>query len=180
MIEQTSFMGIPLRTQRGRRLLVVSYYALLLAIVSFALWQGGHSWGSLSGLTFAMGSLLGGLRQGGPVKAYGKVPHPEGVQTLNLAGRRSFESSEPLDERERGRRDHAHFIAYRILYVTLAFAALAYIVCLANVPQLTQRATPPLLWSFFVYVLSLPQSVLLWTEPDEPAGELSPVPHPAQ
>jgi len=178
MIEQTSFLGIPLRTQRGRRLLVVAYYGLLLGIVLFALWQGGHSWGSLSGLTFAMGSLLGGLRQGGPVKPYGKVSQPQGVQTLNLAGRRSFEESVPLDERERGRRDHAHFTAYRILYVTLAFAALTYIVCLANLPQLTQRATPPLLWSFFVYVLSLPQAVLLWTELDEPAGELRPVPNP--
>jgi hypothetical protein len=142
--------------------------------------MGEHSWASLSGLTIALGSLLGGLRQGGPVKPYGKVPQPEGVQTLNLAGRRSFEESVPLDERERGRRDHAHFTAYRILYVTLACAALPYLICLLNLPQLTERATPPLLWAFFVYVLSLPQCVLLWTEPDEPAGELRPVPHPGR
>jgi hypothetical protein len=142
--------------------------------------MGDRFWPSLSGLTIALGGLLGGLRQGGPVKPYGKVPQPEGVQTLNLAGRRPFEESTPLDERELGRRDHAHFTAYRILYVTLAFAAAAYLVCLLNAPQLTERATPPLLWSFFVYVLSLPQSVLLWTEPDEPAGELRPVPHLGQ
>ncbi len=180
MIEQTSFLGIQLRTQGGRRLLVVAYYALLLSIVAFALWQGGHFWGSLSGLTFALGGMLGGIRQGGPVKPYSKVPQPQIVQALNLEGRRPFEQSIPLDERERHQRDHAHFLAFRVLYVTLAVATLAYVVCLANLPQPTQRATPPLLWAFFVYVLSLPQCVLLWTEPDEPAGELTRVPHPAR
>lgn len=172
MIEQTSFLGMPLRKRSQRRLVVVGYYALLLALVAIAIWGGEHFWASLSGITVALGGLLGGLRRGGPVKPYGKVHEPIELQTLNLEGRRSFDVSEPLDERERGQRDHAHFTAYRVLYVTLAVAALVYVVCLVQIPETTQRATPPLLWALFVYVLSLPQSVLLWTEPEEPMGEL--------
>jgi hypothetical protein len=37
------------------------------------------------------------------------------------------------------------------------------------------KELPVLAWMLMVYVLSLPQSVVLWTEPEEPAGELAEV-----
>ncbi len=70
MIEQTSFLGMPLKTQRQRRLLVVLYYAVLLGIAAAGLWLGKNDWGGLVAQTFVFGGLLGGIRMGGPVKVY--------------------------------------------------------------------------------------------------------------
>lgn len=174
MIESTSFLGMPLRTQHQRRLVVAAYYALLMAIVAFSAWQGERFWAPLSALTIMLGGLLGGIKIGGPVKPYGKVSQPLALQSLNLAGRRPFGLQEPLDERERLQRDHAHFTAYRLLYATLAVLALFYTAGRDIAPQFITHVTPLLLWAFLVYMLSLPQSVVLWTEPDHP-GELAEV-----
>jgi hypothetical protein len=37
------------------------------------------------------------------------------------------------------------------------------------------KQLPVLVWMLVVYVLSLPQAVVLWTEPEGPAGELAEV-----
>jgi len=79
------------------------------------------------------------------------------------------------DEREMHRRDHAHYLAYRALtYVVLgAFLAgsfrgpntlrtlnaAAVRVGMVQWPQV-------LLMAVFLLYISLPQAILLWTEPD--------------
>lgn len=80
------------------------------------------------------------------------------------------------DEREMHRREHAHFRAYRILGIFLSCAFIADF-CFRGPNSITPPASF-VLREFFVQVpyalfiatiflyVSLPQAVLLWTEPD--------------
>ncbi len=189
MVDQTSFLGMPLRTQRQRRLLVVLYYAVLVGFAAIGLWMDKKGWGSLVAQTFTFGGLLGGIRMGGPVKAYDQPDFPldrdTSIHTLNIEGRKPFDTSlpeawVPLDERERTQRDMAHYTAYRILRWSFGLFVLVYfVVTLWDAAWLADR-TLFLLWLFLLYVLSLPQSVVLWTEPQPPAEELAEVPAPAR
>ena len=185
MIEQTSFLGMPLKTQRQRRSLVALYYAVLLGFAVAGLWIGKKTWGPLVIQTFVFGGLLGGIRMGGPVKAYAQPHFPldmdSTVHTLNLDGRKPFDPSTPeswvpLDERERNQRDVAHYTAYRILRWAFCGFVLAYFLVMGRAPAWIADKTLFLLWVFLLYVLSLPQAVVLWTEPGEPAGELVALP----
>jgi hypothetical protein len=184
VIEQTSFLGMPLKTQRQRRLLVVLYYAVLIGFAIDGLWMSKKTWGPLAAQTLVFGGLLGGIRIGGPVKVYSQPHFPldmdSTVHTLNLAGRRPFDTSTPetwvpLDERERTQRDTAHYTAYRILRWVFGVFVLTYFLGTVWAPAWLADKTLFLLWLFLLYVLSLPQAVVLWTEPQEPAEELAEV-----
>jgi hypothetical protein len=179
VIQQTKFWGVPLKTQRQRRLLVVLYYMMFLAMAGAGLWIGPKSWGDLFIFTLVVGGLLGGIQYGAPVKAYEEIQLPmamgDGTQTLNLSGRRENGLWSPLDERERTQRDHAHYTAYRILRGSLGALALAYGFSLSWTYPGLGRQLPMLVWMLVVYVLSLPQAVVLWTEPEGPVGELAEV-----
>jgi hypothetical protein len=182
MIEQTNFLGLALHTRRQRRVLVVLYNLFLLLCSGVLLWKGmtGSFPMAIVGQFFILGGVLGGIKIGGPVKAYEELSLPIGgrVQTLNLEGRRPFDTTLgwPLDERERMQRDHAHYQAYRILRWTLCVAVVAYWLSLNwNYAWFISRG-PVLSWTLLVYVLSLPQSVLLWIEPNEPVAELIELP----
>lgn len=173
MIEQTSFLGLPLRTQGQRRMLVVGYYALLLVFMVFGLLKTQVHIFALIPQVLTFGGLLGGIKNGGPVKAYSESMVPvgglSGVQTLNLQGRKVFDDGtqfSPLDERERLQRDFAHYTAYRILRWTFGIAFCAYMLSLNWSEAWMSTKGPLLAWMLLIYVLSLPQSVLLWTEPD--------------
>jgi hypothetical protein len=79
------------------------------------------------------------------------------------------------DEREMYRRDHAHYLAYYVVGMSLIGAIfagsfrgpnpitpllpLALRAFLVQLPQV-------LLWATFFLYLTLPQAILLWTEPD--------------
>jgi len=185
VIGQTTFLGMPLKTQRQRRLLVVLYYVAFFSFSVFGLWKSQGHIEFLIPQVITFGGLLGGIKIGGPVKAYsesmGPVNGASGVQTLNLAGRKPFDDGTrptPLDERERSQRNFAHYHAYRILRWTLGFACCAYWLSLNWSYAWLSTKGPILAWILLVYVLSLPQSVLLWTEPEEPAGELVALPRP--
>ncbi|WP_158824511.1 hypothetical protein [Granulicella sp. S156] len=170
MIEQTSFLGIPLKTQRQRRLLVVIYYLLLFTLFVLALWLPRKSYTPLVIQTFAFGGLLGGITVGGPVKVFSPPVLPlemdSPLQSLNLSGPRQNSVWSPLDEREQSQRDHAHYEAYRILRWALGFMAIAYWLGMIWASGWLTAKAPILLWGLLVVVLSLPQSVVLWTELD--------------
>jgi hypothetical protein len=180
VIEQTKFLGMPLKTQQQRRLLVVLYYAVLVGFAGVGLWMDKKSWGPLVAQTFVFGGLLGGIRMGGPVKAYAPPGFPldrdDTVRTLNLEGRKPFDGSltwTPLDEREATQRDVAHYTAYRLLRWSFGLFVLGYFGVSGFAPVWLADKTLFLLWLFLLYVLSLPQAVVLWTEPQGPAEELA-------
>jgi len=181
MVEQTKFWGMPLRTLRQRRLVVVLYYLLFAAIAAAGFWLGLKSFGAFIQFALMMAVLLGGISYEGPVKAYERLPGPagqDGLQTLNLSGRRQnhMYGWTRLDERERRERDRAHYTAYRILRWTLGLGAAVYVLSLTwtgpGARWDLSNQMPMLVWMLVVYVLSLPQVVVLWTEAAEPAGEL--------
>lgn len=185
MITQTSFLGLPLRTERQRRLLVVLYYLFLITLGVIGLIRGTTHVGYLIPQILTFGGLLGGIKIGGPVKPYAdpKLPLALGsdVQTLNLSGRKTFDPFSPygyapLDEREQLQRDFAHYTAYRILRWTLGFACCLYWLVYANAPLWLSTKGPILAWLLLIYVLSLPQSVLLWTEPNAPTADIIEIP----
>jgi hypothetical protein len=169
---------MPLKTQRQRRLLVVLYYVVLLSFAVVGLWMDKKSWGPLAAQTFVVGGLLGGIRMGGPVKVYEEptflLEMGDTVRTLNLAGRKPFDTpSSSLDERERMQRDFAHYTAYRNLRVSFCLFVLGYFLLTWWAATWVADKTLFLLWLFLLYVLSLPQAVVLWTE--APAEELAEV-----
>ncbi len=181
MIQETKFWGMSIRTQRQRRLVVVGYYVLFAAMAGVGFWLGQKYWFILVQLAFVMAILLGGISYEAPVKAYEKLPVPldqDGPQTLNLSGRKvsNLYGWMPLDERERVERDQAHYTAYRILRWSVGLAAVVYVLSLNWTHPGARwdlgRELPVLVWMLVVYVLSLPQAVVLWTEPQGPAEEL--------
>jgi hypothetical protein len=186
MVEQTSFLGMRLRTQRQRRVLVVVYYSALLALAVGGLARPGQrDVISLFNLSLWMGLVLGGIFGRGPVKSYTRPILPlevdrgisvwdnqgDGFQGLGLNGGKrnhgelSSGAWEALDEREQTERDHAHYEAYRILRWTLGIAVVAYWLSLHWTYQWMNGKLPVLAMVVLMYVLSLPQAVLLWTEP---------------
>ncbi len=194
MIKETSFKGMRLRTQFQRRALVVGYYGLLLTVAVLGLTRPGQrNVVSLINLTFWMCLVLGGIYGRGPVKSYTKPILPleagrglsiwdnkgDEIQELGLNGsgpNRDEAASgnwEPLDEREQTERDHAHYEAYRILRWTLGIAVVAYWLSLHWTDAWLSAKLPVLAMVVLVYVLSLPQAVVLWTEPQGPAEELA-------
>jgi hypothetical protein len=182
MIEQTRFLGMPLRTQRQRRGLVVGYNLFVIAFSVLALWRSHERFPlNLWLQSILLGGMLGGIKIGGPVKVYEESNLPignGGVQTLNLEGRRPFNNplyGSPLDEREQTQRDRAHYTAYRILRWSLCAVVFGYWLSLNWTYAWLSTKGPVLAWILLVYVLSLPQSVVLWTEPPEPANELAEV-----
>jgi hypothetical protein len=85
------------------------------------------------------------------------------------------------DEREMHRRDHAHFVAYRILLYGFLAIFFSYFVAIPFARHLAGFPSPTLFWTVvlngslmqhFLFIAvcvvfgSLPQAVLLWTEPD--------------
>jgi hypothetical protein len=181
MIEQTKFLGMPLKTRRQRRSLVVMYYLVFAAMAGVGVWLGPKSWGDLIIFTLVMGGLLGGIHYEAPVKAYEEIRMPidmgDGTQVLNLSGRRLNRLWTPLDERERMERDHAHYTAYRILRWTLGVVIFGYWLSLTwtrpGAVWDVGKDLPVLAWILLVYVLSLPQAVVLWTEAPGAAEELA-------
>jgi hypothetical protein len=176
MIEARSFLGMSLDTRGQRRRLVILYYGLVLAFLVV---------GSISPHLFALGmiaqtvtlgGLLGGIRMDGPVKRFREpsqfeAEYARGPIGVNLSQRRPFGFLQPLDERDRAERDHAHFQAYRLLCLVMVFVGLGYWMSM-NPPweglnaagAWLCRKTPVVLWGLVVLALSLPQSVILWTE----------------
>ncbi len=169
MIQQTTFLGISLRTTAHRRALVLAYYALLLAILGIFLWKQRFIAGGIFIQTLTLGGFFGGIRAGGVIKPYSdSIPDPtsSGVQQLNLNGVFPQQRVRLLDERELHARDRAHYIAYRILRWTVCLAGAAIVCGMSFAPGFLMKNSPNLLWALVVFVLSLPQSVILWTEPE--------------
>jgi hypothetical protein len=173
MIEQSKFLGMPIRTRRQRRTLVVCFYIYVLAFAAVPLYRSRWFPMVMVVQTLVLGGLLGGLQEGGPVKPFSRPVLPldlsetvwESVVPNNRPPKVSWP---PLDERERTGRDQAHYGAYRILRWGLGVAALLYWLLLNWTPTKTwlYANSPTLLWLLLVFVLSLPQAVVLWTELD--------------
>ncbi len=176
MISNENWLGIRLETQRQRRMLVCGYYSfmmLLEVVIAWRIFVGHRAYfpGSLLALLSVCFGLLGGIRAGGPVKPYSdRYDHPstrdQAPITLFIQ-RRSGGEAEERDERDLLVRDRAHYQAYTVLRVSSLVLALGFLLQIGhfNLPGLSSYL---LLtgFPFFVLLMTLPQAIILWSEPN--------------
>jgi hypothetical protein len=169
---------IPVETQRSRRILVIGYYVFFVALaVCFVVFRGPAKYQRLLPITCYLGTALGGLTFTGPVRQFsrwqrnlrGESQDDGQPITLawNSATRRPIPTLDRFDEHDIAVRDRAHYLAYSALrYPAMLAAMLGFIFLLdatpAQIEHLLLIASVPLAALFF----SLPQAIILWTEPD--------------
>jgi hypothetical protein len=184
MRDQLKVFGFPMQQQRNRRMLVVLTYAALVSLW-FGMWKlagiyTAGTWVYLAAVLFVNGFIFGGYGFKGLLKPFvNRPPRGESAQTMLLKlelERRtglSFDASEwKNDERELRRRDHAHYQAYQAMMIPLALLWLIVTLQLnlSHWHWLSQNTLSILLYSIvlptIVVLMTLPQAILLWTEPD--------------
>ena len=169
---------IPAETQRSRRVIVIAYYLVFIAFAIWLLWlRGAGRYASLLPLTWFWASMLGGLSFTGPVRLFSPWqrkfadgsawgidpgrPHPY------LKDRPLLHPIGCLDEHDIAIRDRAHYLAYSTLRWPAIGAALFAPLFLMHssseqVAHILFLISVPVAALFF----SLPQAIILWTEPD--------------
>lgn len=173
---------IDMAPRANRRSLVVLIYAGMAALMA-GLWllDGWRTTGGylIFTILFVNQFFLGGYAFGGLIKPFnGKAPHQSDPQPpfLLLALRvypPSPEHSEyRSDERELRQRDRAHYQAYQTLAPALAVIWLLASWklhaprLLAWIPVSADVMLYGLVLAAVVVSVTLPQAILLWTEPD--------------
>jgi len=173
---------LDMASQTRRRILVCIIYATLAALITGLYMIDG--WRT-SGYYLVFASLLinrlflGGYGLGGLIKPFsGKAPQrADQPPQFLLVSLRVYEPPAPedtwrCDERELQQRDRAHYTAYQALAVILAVLWLLSgwntfrPRLLAWIPASPSLLIYGLVLASVVIALTLPQSILLWTEPD--------------
>jgi len=115
---------------------------------------------------YTMSVALGGVRAGGFVKSFsGKQP------LFALAAPAHTQAALNLDERETRLRDRAHYTAYAVArWLALALFSIYAALLVFNAPW-ANRIAPSFFFLLTWTVWSLPQSIILWTEPDMDESE---------
>ena len=171
MLVNRHVLGVSMNSRRNRRLLVACLYAFIGLLIVLALLQKHITGMSISILVLAVINplifgdfLFWGKTHGGLLRPFHQDP------------------KRPNDERELAARDAAHFRAYTtlvLLLFTLLFAPeltapdwlSPYTDHLSPTEILFYTRTS--LWGLLGFALTLPQAILLWSEPDietEPEG----------
>lgn len=172
--------GYSIDSRATRRRLVVAYW-LAVAILTGGFMRYGlvhqgvfaSPW-MLNVLIF-LPAMLGGVRAGGAVKPFrglhwAPLNDRDGTQTVfgkpqPIVGA-AVASDLVLDERETHERDHVHFIAYTAArWGALGLLGIATAVSLWRAQWLLWMA-PTFLFLLVLTLWSLPQSLILWNEPD--------------
>jgi len=171
-------------TSRSRRRWLVVFIYIGLAIVadlSFGT-PPFRSFVVLFGAAlFVNGFLLGGDYLGGLVKPFNGKPRPNVIaesvpgHLLRWGFHRANEHRERdafNDERELFQRDRAHYLAYKVLYLSIILPMLVFVDRRDGLHMFPMTTIPldALLYDFLLVALvlywTLPQAILIWTEPD--------------
>jgi len=182
MISKRKLFGISLARRQARRWLVLGFWAVnlsLAVVVSLLTGKYGasywllYSWQLIS-LPLLTG-LLGGEGKRGAVRAFEGCTSEEQAATDNtymtpedIAERKRRESKLRLDERDVNMRNAAHYKAYSALrwFIFVAFPVMA-----VPPPREWLFLRSILLLTLFLAVWCLPQTLILWTEPDMEAEQ---------
>lgn len=181
------FLGrrVSMASRRRRRTIVVSMYALLVALLTAGWlmdrWRMTGVYFLIYGALFANYFFLGGNAPHGLVKPFnGKAPKPQAIPSSVLELKlRSYaampdedEKNYSNDERELEQRDRAHYRAYHLLAtcIVLLWAVQHFYLYVPNALRVLPVSVELLvnggLLICMVLSLTLPQSILLWSEPD--------------
>jgi hypothetical protein len=173
-----SFLGIPLQRRHNRRWLVATYWTFALCVTGFfmVILKMHPNW-----VYFIRAVVIFFI-------IFVKLPYfnlgiygwfwesPDSIGDGSNGIRTLFDSASseekrkypPLDERERNQWGKAYRISYEIIYLLVFIALITHVY--GYIPR-SVHVREPLLWLFAVMILSLPQTILLCTEPDmEPEG----------
>jgi hypothetical protein len=180
------WLGISFMRRRTRRWVVaaywvwVAYFSFLVLRKEFGVGVDGVGALLLVLMVVTFPAILGGVRSGGAVKPF------RGLRWIRPMSRSDFiglfeqplavsgnldQSDDDLDEREKRLRDRVHFLSHTLSrwFALLLFAVL--IGLNVNDPTVTARVGPVFLFLLSLVLWSLPQSLILWNEPDiEEAG----------
>lgn len=180
------FLGwrVDMARRSRRRLLVVAIYAALAGLVALLWWWTG--WRGTGGYAIwaailACRLFLGGHYRGGLVKPFvyrkplnADTPPPLLALKLRVyqPALQTDEGEFRNDERELNQRDRAHYVAYQAIGCLIAVEALVASIRMMSPKLQAWMATPPdaMYYGFGLVALTLfvtlPQAILLWTEPD--------------
>jgi len=172
---EPKILGISMATRKNRRRLVVITYACLFPV---AIGLVGKPWGPVMlgpwYWTFIVFSSVSTGTFGAVVRQFTfPVRRSTLLQGLELEGRNPAmmdEDPEP-DERDTKIRDHAYFIAFRIIAagMILAWISLSLITrpdFPAHSLSVIARSVNAFLMPFVILALTLPQAIILWQQPD--------------
>lgn len=171
MLKTPVLFGFSMVRRKNRRLLVAATYAVLLvAMATLSVARSRYVrldpviWILLAGLLVTRGVFGSMVKHMMLTKRWG--------ETISLGlGATPQRDEDKLDEREQAVRNAAYFEAYRVLALYCFFFSL-FLVSRAFEPfsssSLGRVALPLLAMLLFGIAWTLPQAVLLWTEPDVP------------
>ena len=185
MIRKGTYLGLPLAGRKNRRMLVLGYWMIVaFAAVVAATWFryeeslpvrphlndiGTILAGLCSGLCFGwLLTALGGLNSRGPVSSF--EPPPSRISELwrvarGWHGRKRLGEESALDERDIRLCNAAHYEAYKVVRgVALLLPVL--IVLFGTAFRKTLWLAPPIGLVLLLVVFNLPQTLILWNEPD--------------
>lgn len=168
------FLGlIPMETRRRRCVLVVGYYLAWVPVFAGCWFSFDNLFTRflafyfcLALLPFLLGGHVFSERSSAPVRPFPDILY-RWQAWQRLRGYDRSPGSIILDEHDHAARDRAHYFAYTAIFWIVLLLAPEVVLKLSRLP-LPQRpdaillVAAPLLILFF----SLPQTILLWTEPD--------------
>jgi hypothetical protein len=190
MNAEVVFLGrrISMARQTRRRALVVAIYAAMAALMVglwiFTGWRGTGAyviWAAILACRF----FLGGYYSGGLVKPFnGKAPKEHRLAPPLLLLKLRVYQPVPIDdsayrndERELHQRDHAHYLAFQAVGVAVCVPMFIASMRLIRPSLMSWIPMPPdaiyygLTLVAMILFLTLPQAILLWTEPDMEAQD---------
>jgi hypothetical protein len=181
-MKSTSILGISMTRRSRRRMLVAVVYLLLAAFVVFGvvlrhnnnLLRPGDFLGGFNLLFVILFTGVSRVIFGQMVdQTTFPVPPQEGpgsglpVSLLEYARK---PASAP-DERDLAVRNRAYFLAFRIIAAYSALLWLVYVALNSWTTQVSVNLAALLLFPLIVMAITLPQAILLWSEPDLPAPD---------
>jgi hypothetical protein len=183
MISRRIWFGIPLGRRSNRRWLVAGYWAVSVAVLG-SLWSPAMNllmmhgfWPPLLiGLTYgSLAVFLGGTSGIGPVSSFdgdfsswSKWSLVGALDTIicKVRGAEPDTSESLLDERDIRLRNAAHYEAYRIVMRIILPLGVALGFAFATIWSRYKLFAVPVFGVAFLVLLNLPQTLILWWEPD--------------
>lgn len=164
-MQRTKFLGISMERRSRRRALVTGTYLFLAALMSLVLvrqagrlLQPGDFIGGAN-LVFILVFTVVSRWVFGSLVRMETVPVPQPGEFAP-------------DERELVVRNRAHFYVFRCIAVYLTLLWMAYAVLNANgIATISLNVFGLLIFPAVIMAITLPQALILWTEPDLPAGD---------
>jgi hypothetical protein len=184
-MQRTKFLGISMAERSHRRALVAGVYVLLAAFL-VGVGVAHHrnplvAQDFISGINVVFILVFSGISRlvfGSLVKqATFPVPadNPEPWKYISIAKPVPYTGPGDPDERELAVRNRSYYFAFRLMALYAVLLWPVFLIMNMNVRSISVSLSATLVFPLIVMALTLPQAVVLWTEPDVPVddGELA-------